>query len=263
MISTTIVKPQTLSNHLLAKERSYYRSKVFNTSIGINPLIAAAAPLFSLATFLLENIAAIDTYTLFQDLQHEIKAFENNAKMQRYRSETILVTRYLLCAFMDEIILYSPFAKTNEFHQHSLLMFFHQETEGSERFFVILERLSNDPELHIDLLELIYLCLNFGYLGKYRHEQNGKEIIDQITKRLFECIRLQREELKKELHIAPPHEDRPYIKKIHLPLWLIISFTFAVLLTIYSSFSYMLGNNAETLYQEVNALLHPLKNENP
>lgn len=262
MISTTTYKPQGLlpivdtglSNPIFSKDRGYYRSKIFNTTIGVNPLIAAASPLLSLAVFISENQSennkAVDAYTLYQDLQHEIKAFENSAKIQRYRSETILVTRFLLCAFLDEITQYAH-------SEYSLLKLFHQEDNGHERFFVILERLSQDPEIHIDLLELIYLCLRFGYLGQYRQIPEGKDIVNQITQKLFDGIRFQRGELKKELHIAAPAENLPPVVRFYLPVWLILSFTLAVLLTIYSSFSYMLGNDAQTLYQQIYTLMTP------
>jgi type VI secretion system protein ImpK len=265
MTSTTTVRPQlllppgeiNLSTHLFSKDRGYYRSKVFNTTIGINALIAAASPLFSLACFLSENTQQVDPYTLYQDLQHEIKAFENHAKQQHYRSETILVTRYLLCAFLDEIIQYSPWGKTIDWSAYSLLVFFHQEHSGEERFFAILDRLSHDPELHVDLLELIYLCLALGFYGKYRHDPENKQHIEKITLRLFECIRHERIDLKKEIHISPQEEIRPVPAKFQFPLWLVASFTLALLLTTYSGFSYMLSNNAQTLYQQINTLTNP------
>src|ERR1700722_9015642 len=98
MISTTTFRPTVLSsastgeiiplsNQIFSTDRGYYRSKIFNTLIGINPLIAAASPIFSIAPILAENKSPIETYTLYQDLQHEIKAFENSAKIQHYRSD--------------------------------------------------------------------------------------------------------------------------------------------------------------------------------
>jgi type VI secretion system protein ImpK len=243
-----------LSNNLVFGDRSYYRSKIFNTKLGINPLVAAASPLFVLANQFTENSAPTETYGLYQQLQHEIKAFENNAQAQHYRSETILIARYLLCALLDEVIIFSPWGKQSDCQTHPLLMFFHKESDGGERFFVVLERLTSDPEVHIDLLEFTYLCLSCGFMGKYRHIEDGKEMLEHIVNRLFECIRWQRGELKKELNIASPEPTRPRVAKLHLPVWLIASFTLALLLTIYSSFSYMLGNNAEQVYQQLNSL---------
>lgn len=247
----------TLTHHLITGERAYHRSKIFNTALGINPLIAAASPLFSLATNLSDIESPPDLLKLSYDLNHEIKAFENNARSQHFRSETILITRYLLCAYIDECIQQSPWGKKNKtaWEPHLLLLFFHQEKDGSERFFLILERLSADPEVHIDVLELIYLCLNFGYLGKYRFLQDGKEMSDTISKRLFECIRAARGELKKELHIACDDGTKIAVAKVQLPIWLITSFALALLLTIYSTFSYLLGTHAEALYNQINLLM--------
>ncbi|MDX2163928.1 MAG: type IVB secretion system protein IcmH/DotU [Gammaproteobacteria bacterium] len=249
-------QPQ-LTHHLITGERAYHRSKIFNSDVGINPLIAAASPLFSLAANLSKLQVPPDLLKLSYDLTHEIKAFENNARAQHFRSETILITRYLLCAYLDECLLHSPWGEKNKvaWESHLLLLFFHQEKDGSERFFVILERLSADPEVHIDVLELIYLCLNLGHLGKYRFLQDGKEMIETISKRLFECIRATRGELKKELHVQCENTVKATVSKIHLPFWLITSFSLALLLTIYSTFSYLLGTHAEALYNQINTLM--------
>jgi len=249
-----------LSNNLLFGG-SYYRSKIFNPTFGINPLVAAASPLLTLANHLAVSAAPEETHMLQQHLQHEIKAFENNAQSQGYRSESILVARYLLCTTIDEMILESSWGKNSDWANHLLLYFFHQESDGGERFFIILDRLTADPNIHIDLLELIYLSLSSGFMGKYKNMPDGKELLEQLSNRLFDCIRWQRGELKPELNLLSSAAPQPPVAKIYLPLWLIISFTVAVLLTIYSSFSYMLGNNAQQLYQEINPLLTQNSND--
>jgi type VI secretion system protein ImpK len=42
----------------------------------------------------------------------------------------------------------------------------HREAWGGEKFFELLDRTSQDPARHIDLLELQYLCLALGFAGK-------------------------------------------------------------------------------------------------
>lgn len=239
---------------LLSKENSYYRSKLFNTRLGINPLIAAASALFSLAGFLIENSNSteIPVLLLAEDVKHEIKVFENNAKLEQYHSDSILAARYILCAFLDEILL-NQFPK--EWGDCLLLKYFHQEENTGERFFLMLEKLSQDPEYHIELLELIFLCLNLGYLGQYQYDPNGKEKISGLSDRLFEIIRSERGDLKKELLVAPFEKPRPPVSKLSFPLWLIASFSLVFLLTLYSSFSYMLGNSAQSLYLEISNIV--------
>jgi type VI secretion system protein ImpK len=242
------------SQHLmLSSDNCYYRSKMFNTKIGVNPLIAAASPLFSLAGYLIEKnkSPALNLAHLSNNLQYEIKVYENNAKLEQYHSDTIIAGRYLICAFLDEIIQ----EEFSEWQNFGLLKLFHGEEDKGERFFFMMEKLSQDPEYHIDLLELIFLCLNLGYQGKYKEEDHGTEKLTLISERLFESIRTHRGDLKKELHITPLEKPRPPLAKIYFPLWLIAGFSLALLLTIYSSFSYMLGNSATALYQEISSIL--------
>ena len=90
----------TLSRAPLSHPQSYYRSKVYTANLGINPLIAAASTLFTLVAKLRESEAYTDINGLYQQLTHEIRAFENNAQAQKYRSDIILVARYVLCALL-------------------------------------------------------------------------------------------------------------------------------------------------------------------
>lgn len=245
--------PFRLCWHLFpTHEESYYRSKLFNARTGINPLIAAASPLFSLSVLLeTAEIRSQHVESFYKNLQHEIKAFENNAKMEKYHSATILTARYILCAYLDEL-LFNIFP---DWRTYSLLMHFHQELNSSERFFLILDKLTQDPECHIDLLEFIYLCLNLGYQGKYGLQLKSKENLHEITTHLFECIRRERGDLKKELHVAPSEKPRPVPIKYRFPLWLTIIFTIALSITIYSSFSYMLSHTVQMLYQEIQSIV--------
>ena len=226
---------------------------MFNTKMGINPLIASASALLSLAGYFPEKnkSSTPNLSLLFEDLQHEIKVYENNAKMEQYHSDTIIAGRYLICAFLDEVIQ----CEFPDWQNYSLLKLFHHEENNGERFFFMMEKLSQDPEYHIDLLELIFLCLNLGYRGKYQLEADGKEKLTLLTERLFDIIRIHRGDLKKELHIAPLEKPHLPLAKIYFPLWLIAGFSIALLLTIYSSFSYMLGNSATQLYQEISSIM--------
>lgn len=249
-----LVSQPGLSHRPLASPRAYYRSKKVTVHTGINPLIAAAASLITTAADLRILPDFSNAYDLYQELVHEIKAFETQAQSQGYRSEIILVARYILCTTLDEIILNTPGDKQSEWYKHKLLTTFHGEDWGGERFFLILERLSADVALHIDILELIYLCLNLGYSGKYQIIENGHTELEDLTDNLYQNIRWQRGEIKKELllqnYLASPNE-----KKTPVSLWLFVVFTLIILLTVYLIFNFMLGTNTETLYQQFNNFL--------
>lgn len=255
LLQTALLQPKTGLTHLpLANPQdSYYRSKIMCAQTGINPLLTAAAALLILITKLKEQTVPLDTRPLYQELVHEIRAFETQAQTQSYRTESILIARYILCAVFDEFL-----AQHHEWQKHKLLSTFHGEEWGGERFFIILERLSTDPVTNIDVLELIYLCLSQGYLGKYQDMPQGKAELDDIIEKLYESIQWQRGNLNKRLvsSTATTHEQTTPLTFTHhpLPAWLLISFTSALLLILYSGFNFMLGSNITPLYQQLNSI---------
>lgn len=248
-------QPNSATRVPLSSPQSYYRSKAYTAVLGINPLIAAASPLFTLTANLRESESYTDINGLYQQLCHEIRAFENNAQAQNYRSDIILVARYVLCSLLDEIILNTSWGKISNWERHKLLMTFHNEPNGDERFFVILDRISEEPALHIDLLELLYLCLSFGFEGKYRYQENGKILLESIIDKLFERIRYQKEDIKKDfttLHKSAFQTKTIQVhKKAHTPIWLIISVVCVALFMVYGGFNYLLNNDISRIYQEL------------
>lgn len=148
----------------------------FDPQIAINPLVAACAPLLTIATRIRAQSRKPNLKKLHSQLSYEIRVFESKAYAQSYRSHIILAARYFICVFIDEIILQN-WGKDSEWLQMSLLNTF----QGvGEQFFVILKRSAEEPIFHIDLLELGYLCLSLGYQGKYRENNNEEELIQFI-----------------------------------------------------------------------------------
>ncbi|STB68633.1 T6SS protein Cts1U [Citrobacter freundii] len=70
----------------------------------------------------------------------------------------------------------------------ALLVTFHNETRGGEKFFQLLARLSQNPREHINLLELINYCLLLGFEGRYRVMDNGRTQLETIRQRLLLMI---------------------------------------------------------------------------
>jgi len=163
-------------------------SKAFNVQYALNPLVAAASPVLVLIGKMQAQPNLKDAVNLYKSLGHEIKTFEEKARQQEYRSAIILAGRYFLCAFVDEIMLNSDQQTQSLWQQHPLLKTVQGESYGGERFYNILERASDDPKSHIDLLELGYLCLNLGFRGKYQAPNSNLRELDNIKDNLFILI---------------------------------------------------------------------------
>lgn len=250
----TLTSPPALteSRLSLSGNESYYRSKIFVATTGPNLLVAAAATLLTMVSRLRDSDTYADLNDLYQHLVHEVKAFESAAHKQGYRSEFILVARYVLCATLDETILKTAWGHESHWKMHTLLATFQSDNQGDDRFFLIIDRLLEDAALYVDLLELMYICLSLGFEGKYREQDNGRKHLEDIRENLYQRITRHRDELENELSAMPLDQAPSYpVYTQRLPLWLMYAFTLVVLLGVYASFNYFLGAHLSPLLQEL------------
>src|SRR5262245_1214358 len=140
---------------------------------GLNPLVQAASPLLLLAGQLRGTLSVPDIQGLRRHAVDEIRRFEDRARAAGIRNEVVLAGRYALCVSLDEAVLSTPWGAQSEWAQQPLLVAYHKEAWGGEKFFELLDRISKDAARHIDLLELQYLCLSLGFKGKFQVSARG------------------------------------------------------------------------------------------
>ncbi|MBI5448682.1 MAG: DotU family type IV/VI secretion system protein [Gammaproteobacteria bacterium] len=258
---TFSTQEETDSNYVssLAHTHSHYHSKLYTSVVGVNPLIAAASPLLSLMGRLKSAAQFTDISELYLDLIHEIKSFESYAQRLNYRPETVLIARYILTATLDETILETDWGRENNWEKHKLLLFFQQEEWGGERFFVILERLEEEPALYIDVLELVYMCLSLGYEGKFRYQERGHLTLSDLLQDLFYKIYQVRRELKPDLNgkkpLLLPKLAPTQTINVLIPVKLFCLSALFSLAVVGSSFT-------QQQWQHLNPLATPLTHEN-
>src|SRR5258706_9593792 len=160
--------------------------------IGLNPLVRAATRLLLMTAQVREAMASVDVGGLRRNALDEIHQFEEQARAARVSNEVVLAARYVLCAALDEAVLSTPWGNQSEWAQHPLLVALHREAWGGEKFFDMLERISQDPTRYIDLMELQYLALAFGFAGKYQVQDRGHEHLLQVQQDLYRRIRNHR-----------------------------------------------------------------------
>ncbi|HLD16975.1 MAG TPA: type IVB secretion system protein IcmH/DotU [Coxiellaceae bacterium] len=212
------------------------QSHLFSISKAVNPLVAAASPLFTLATQIQALPSCPDITVLKEQLIHEANAFEGKAQSLGYRPQMILAARYLVCTLLDETIENTSWGRHTQWKKNNLLKFFHHHTTGGKRVFMILERSLKDPVLYLDLIELGYMCLSLGLEGKRKHE----EIVKWMNE-LYGIIRQERGEISRQLLLAPPEESLQPSSKWRLPpIGVIITLTLGVLTAIYFPYQHHL-----------------------
>ena len=141
---------------------------------GMNPFISLAKPIFIHIDKLLHTYDLGDVGNVHALLIEEIDAFTQNAAKQNVENSQVLVARYLLCTFLDELICTTHWGKNNDWARDSLLGHFYRETYGGEKFFQLLTKLLASPANNIHLLEFMYVCISLGFEGKYRIQTRGK-----------------------------------------------------------------------------------------
>jgi type VI secretion system protein ImpK len=196
---------------------------------GLNPLVRAASPLILLAGQLRTALSG-DTGELRREVLDEIRVFEERARVDEIPKDTVIAARYVLCAALDEAVLSTPWGSQSEWSQYPLLVQLHREAWGGEKFFDMLERIGTDPARHIDLMELQYLVLAFGFGGKYAVMDRGQDRLLQVQQDLYRKIREYRGQTPADLSLRwRGVEDRrnPIIR--YLPWWVVAAAAMAVI----------------------------------
>jgi type VI secretion system protein ImpK len=239
----------------IQQSRAYYRSKLLTVNCGLNPIIKAAAPLLLLGNRLKTAIDNFDPLLFYHELCHEIHAFENKIQTENYPEHMIIAARYVLCVFIDEIILNTSWGK-NSFWKHQNLLNTFQNATERDKFFIILERSIEKPEAHLDLLELIYLCIAFGYEGKHTDREQSNQRLNTIFDNLFRII-CQTRETSEASSVNIP-ESMPSAKDSPLSYkWLfglLVFFVASLIIVVYTTFNYSLDKKEANLQHELNLL---------
>ena len=223
---------------------------------GLNPLVAAANPLLNLVPQL-RQAHHPDPAGLRDTLARAIQTFEAKARERGLLNEHVVGARYALCSFLDESAANTPWGE-KIWAQRSLLVQFHNEAWGGEKFFQLLGKVAEQPTAHRNLLELFYIILSLGFEGRYRVLQNGKEQLATVRERLGQMIAKERGEATRELSpewATSATPNRPLRDSV--PLWVIAAVAAVILMMIFFSASYALNRNSDPAFSAILGLKVP------
>lgn len=221
---------------------------------GLNPLIAAANPLLNIVPQLRATLQHADPQGLRSYIAEKIKIFETRARASGVASEKVIAARYALCTLLDEAAASTPWG-SGIWAKHSLLIMFHNEAWGGEKFFQLLAKLAESPKANRDLLEFMYICLALGFEGRYRVIENGKAQLDALRERLAHLLSKERGEYERDLspRWQPTQIRRPKILAL-LPIWVVAALCGLVMLTAYLSFSFLLNNASDPVFAQIQSI---------
>ena len=219
---------------------------------GLNPLVALANALLALVPQIRSSVSHPDPAGFRETLVQQLSAFEEAAAKRGIKPETVLVARYALCTLIDEAVSSTPWGGTAQWMRDSLLVTFYRETGGGEKFFLLLNKMAEQPGANIDLLEFFYACLALGFEGRFRVIDGGKAQLEQTRERLFELIRRQRQSEDTDLSVRWKGIETK-LRRVSggLILWLTVSACGLLLAAVYLTYLFSLAGKSSPVKSEL------------
>jgi type VI secretion system protein ImpK len=214
-----------------------------------NPILAAASPLLSIAPRIRHSATHPDARRLKDELTQSVRRFEQQVEEAGVPHSQVIASRYVMCTFLDECAASTPWGGSGVWASDTLLVRLHNETWGGEKVFQLLTRLAQEPKAHIDLLELIYVCLSLGFEGRYRIAENGRSQLETVRERLFKMIKEERQGVEKSLSLRwrpAVTESRRWFDMT--PLWVMFALCLALVTGTYLLYRMLLNSYSNPVF---------------
>ena len=218
-------------------------------AVGATPLAIAAAPLLQLLGRLRNTATPPDAGDLRERAVAELRRFEQAARDGGVPMDQLRPAHYALCASLDDVVLNTPWGSTGAWASRSLVSTFHQEVRSGERFFDLLAQMRQNPGTFLPVLELMYLCLSLGFMGRHRLSQRGPAEIDRLREETYSVIARQRPAPEPALSPRWEGVDAPYRPaRARLPVWVAAVAGLAVVGLVYAWSARTLAEASDALF---------------
>ncbi|WP_210668761.1 type IVB secretion system protein IcmH/DotU [Pseudomonas protegens] len=222
-----------------------------------NLMLDAASPLFGLVIRLrtlddLPNIAYVH-----KTVQNQVSNIREEIQQHGYPIVHQEVYSYALCLYLDEAVMSRPWGNNSCWSHEPLLSIFHDETQGGEKIFVLLERVMQAPKEFQDVLEFLYYCFCLGLRGKHALDPKCEDIINALISRMHTVIRELRGPLPQEVCdpytnvVHCPHRPRRW----EWPWWSPLVISAVAMVCAYSYYSYRLDLLTAEVLESLDAIL--------
>lgn len=174
-----------------------------------DPLGQSLAPLFQLLTRMERGREThTDTEKLYRQCCQEVERFQSRAKELDLSKTDAEHGVYALVALIDEMAVNQDGMIKDYWQPRLLQLKFFNENVAGDGFFDRLSTLRGDPK-QARVLRVYYLCLLFGFRGKYRVRGSELELLE-----IEESVRaeLQRMNAIPREVLLSPSGKRPYEK---------------------------------------------------
>ena len=226
---------------------SEFKARLAEVRQAQNPLLEASRVLLRTASDMRAQQIR-DNMHDFQDmLVREVKVFQNLAEQAHVRREHIIAARYALCTALDEFAGRIDWSEGVEaWSTRNLLVTFHKESYGGDKFFQLLGRLAQNPTEHRDVLELMSHLLGLGYSGRYATATDGAAQLHTIRQRLYSLL-YKDDKTDTALSLNSKGVEGKSERRLDVPLWLTAGILIALLVALFGFLKYQLSGQSNPL----------------
>lgn len=221
-------------------------------SMKMNPLLESSGPLFQLTVaFRTGDRGAKLSEDYGERLKIALDNLEKDAFAKQITPFEVQQVKYALAAFIDEAVLNSAWPKRSSWMGKPLQLQYFGEHSAGEGFFNRLSELRQGGNQYINILEIYYVCLQFGFEGMYRMQ--GLEKLMALQVDLRSQIEMSRGIIDPRL--APnglPQQKISLKVGRKLPFWVIASITAVLVFCIYLGYSVAISHKANKALQNIN-----------
>jgi type VI secretion system protein ImpK len=220
-------------------------------SVG-GPMMAAAMPLLQLLARLRNTLTPPDAGNLRDNAAQEVRAFEQRAQTAGMTSDIVRPAHYALCASLDDVVLNTPWGSGSTWDAKSLVSSFHHEVQSGERFFTLLKEMLANPQKYLPVLEIMYMCLSLGFMGRYRLSPRGPAEVDLLREEVYAVIAGARPHAEPDLSpvwrgVAAPY--RP--SRGGVPIWVAGTVGLAIVGGLFAWLTVSLNDRSDALYEQM------------
>ncbi|OGT31800.1 MAG: hypothetical protein A3E87_02370 [Gammaproteobacteria bacterium RIFCSPHIGHO2_12_FULL_35_23] len=241
------------NNHWATPASSYKPHNSYHLPLHPNSLTGIAGKLFSILCELKNPNKKYDLNKLRPYLLNELQQFAEQSKAQGHNEETILLGQYILSKCFDTVIAETSWGGNWQLNNLAATLPHAQSLD--DNFAGALKKMAQMPEIFIDILELIYLCIN---LSETKHRpKNSTQSLTEINKELFYIIQNQRGEFEKSLSKRSAwKKNQPFFNFRKTTFWAFTGGALLMIVALYISFNYLTLQSSKPLTRLLQTLNH-------
>ncbi|PSN08729.1 type VI secretion system protein TssL, long form [Siccibacter turicensis] len=170
------------------------QQRVMAVNAAAIPLLEAAQPLLRALSEMPEAIPSpAHASVLKRTLVNEINLFSVVCDETNIPWKKMAIVRYCLCTALDEAAHATSWGLACAWSQSNLLNHFEGDNDGGNKFFLLVGRLSVNPQEYADVLEIMLRILGLGLEGRYSIIENGERQLTKIRQQLLTLLQSTRD----------------------------------------------------------------------